>query len=197
MLSLRPAGKDQSPESAGFDRFDRPRTVHAPELRNAMIKIRRPVAAELPALAALWNQAWHDGHAAHVPEELIALRTLDTFEARLGPLLDTTRVADLDGELAGFCSLKGDELNQLMVNAVARGTGAATALIVNAEARMRAGGTETAWLSCVIGNDRAAAFYRKNGWHLERTFIDELDTSDSSYPLEVWRFEKLLKPPFD
>jgi GNAT superfamily N-acetyltransferase len=162
-----------------------------------MIKIRRPFDSELPALAAIWNEAWHDGHAAHVPEELIAMRTLDDFETRLGRMLDTTRVADVDGVLAGFCSLKGDELNQLMVNAVARGTGAATALIVNAEARMRAGGTETAWLSCVIGNDRAAAFYRKSGWHLERTFVEELDTSHSPFPMEVWRFEKLLKPPFE
>ncbi|WP_417518879.1 GNAT family N-acetyltransferase [Minwuia sp.] len=158
-----------------------------------MIKIRRPSEDEIPALARIWYTAWHDGHAAHVPAELTAIRTEESFRIRLADMLVSTRIAAVDGKPVGFCSLKGDELYQIMVSAEARGTPAATALMTNAEARLRAGGTEVAWLSCVIGNERAAAFYRKSGWHLARTFVEELATLDAPYPLEVWRFEKVLK----
>jgi GNAT superfamily N-acetyltransferase len=88
--------------------------------------------------------------------------------------------------------LKGDELYQLYVSAQARGTGVAAALIADAEARLRAGGVQTAWLGCAIGNDRAARFYEKSGWHRAGTVVERLETSSGEFPLEVWRYEKSL-----
>ena len=95
---------------------------------------------------------------------------------------------------AGFCIVKGDELYQLFVSAPSRGSGAAAALIADAEARLAESGVETAWLACAIGNERAARFYEKCGWTRVGTMLNRLDTSTGQFPLEVWRFEKCLRP---
>jgi ribosomal protein S18 acetylase RimI-like enzyme len=88
--------------------------------------------------------------------------------------------------------LKGDELYQLYVAAQSRGSGVAAALIDDAEAELAKAGVRTAWLACAIGNDRAARFYEKRGWHRTGTMINQLETTAGIYPLEVWRYEKAL-----
>ena len=87
---------------------------------------------------------------------------------------------------------KDDELYQLYVSAQARGTGAAQKLIAEVEERLASRGIRTAWLACAIGNDRAARFYEKSGWHLARNFVSELPVPDGIFRLEVWRYEKDL-----
>jgi ribosomal protein S18 acetylase RimI-like enzyme len=88
--------------------------------------------------------------------------------------------------------LKGDELYQLYVSAHARGSGVAAALIADAEARLSEAGVATAWLACAIGNDRAARFYEKCGWRRAATIVSQLDTTNGTFALEVWRYEKSL-----
>jgi ribosomal protein S18 acetylase RimI-like enzyme len=56
---------------------------------------------------------------------------------------------------------------------------------------MRAAGVETAWLACAVGNDRAARFYEKQGWHRAGTVMHEPDDS-GGFVFEVWRYEKRL-----
>jgi ribosomal protein S18 acetylase RimI-like enzyme len=93
----------------------------------------------------------------------------------------------------GFCIVKADELYQLYVSSQARGSGAAAALVADAEARLAQSGVQTAWLACAIGNERAARFYEKCGWKRAGTMISQLDTKEGIFPLEVWRYEKVLK----
>ena len=88
--------------------------------------------------------------------------------------------------------IKGDELYQLFVTAQARGSGAAVALIDDAEMRLSNRDVDTAWLACAVGNDRAARFYEKRGWRRVGTMINQAETSDGPLPLEVWRYEKFL-----
>lgn len=102
------------------------------------------------------------------------------------------RVALADGEPLGFCIVEGDELYQLFVAAQARGSGVAAALMDDAEAAMAAAGVGTAWLACAIGNDRAARFYEKRGWHKVGTMRSRLPVPGGVFELEVWRFEKRL-----
>jgi hypothetical protein len=78
------------------------------------------------------------------------------------------------------------------LSAGSRGSGVAAALIDDAEARLLATGVETARLGCAIGNERAARFYEKRGWHRVGTMISRLDTSFGEYLLEVRRYEKKL-----
>jgi GNAT superfamily N-acetyltransferase len=97
------------------------------------------------------------------------------------------------GAPVGFCIVRGDELYQLFVSAQSRGSGVAAALIADAEARLSATGAETAWLACAIGNERAARFYEKCGWHRAGTTMNQVETSNGTFPLEVWRYEKSLR----
>jgi GNAT superfamily N-acetyltransferase len=106
--------------------------------------------------------------------------------------LADTRVIGPTGAPLGFAMLKGDELYQLYVAAAARGTGVATALIADAEVRIAATGATTAWLTCAIGNDRAARFYEKSGWHRASVVTSRLETPGGVFLLDVWRYEKVV-----
>jgi ribosomal protein S18 acetylase RimI-like enzyme len=91
--------------------------------------------------------------------------------------------------------LKDDELYQLYVSAEARGSGVASVLMADAEARLGAAGYDVGWLACAIGNDRAARFYEKSGWRRVATEVYLAEAPGHTIPLEVWRYEKRLRPP--
>lgn len=154
--------------------------------------IRTPEVSEIGALARLWHAGWQDAHAAVVPAELARRRTLESFEDRLPAMLPDIRVAGDLGMPLGFCAIRHDELDQLFVAPEGRGTGIAAALVADAERRLAAQGVTTAWLACAIGNDRAARFYEKCGWHRAGTVVHHLDTIDGPFDLDVWRYEKTV-----
>jgi ribosomal protein S18 acetylase RimI-like enzyme len=147
---------------------------------------------EIDHLAGLWYEGWQHAHAQILPAELRRLRTLDSFREKLQAALPDTRVVGPRGAPSGFCITKGDELYQIYVSAQARGSGAARALMADAEARLAKSGVETAWLSCAIGNHRAARFYEKSGWRRVGVVIYQAETFTGPFPLEVWRYEKRL-----
>lgn len=156
------------------------------------MQVRAAEAAEIGALARIWYDGWQDAHAEILPEELKRIRTLESFRERLQAALADLRVAGPQGAPVGLCIIKGDELYQLYVTADARGTGTAAALLADGETRMAANGEATAWLACAIGNQRAARFYEKCGWHRVGNMINQLATPTGIFPLEVWRYEKAL-----
>jgi ribosomal protein S18 acetylase RimI-like enzyme len=155
--------------------------------------IRTAEVSEIDALARLWRDGWRDAHEAIVPKELARLRTPESFRARMADGLSDVRVLGPIGAPLGFCMLKGDELYQLYVSAAARGSGTAATLIADGEARLAAAGVEIAWLACAIGNDRAARFYEKSGWHRARTITSKLETPEGTFLLDVWRYEKRVR----
>jgi GNAT superfamily N-acetyltransferase len=157
-----------------------------------MAAIRGALPTELDQLATIWHDGWHEAHAHLMPDELTRLRTFESFRDRLRAALAELRVAGPSGEPVGFCLIKGDELYQLFVSASGRGTGAAAALVGDAEVRLAGRGVQRAWLACAIGNDRAARFYEKCGWTRVGTMINEAETSRGPFSLEVWRYEKQL-----
>ncbi len=156
------------------------------------MKVRSAEERDLDQLAQVWFDGWHEAHAQIVPPGLTRLRTLESFRDRLRAALPDVRVVDASGAPVGFSVLKGDELYQLFVSAQARGSGVAAALIADAEVRLRATGVQTAWLACAIGNERAARFYQKCGWHRVGTMLNQAETSAGTFPLDVWRYEKRL-----
>ncbi len=159
---------------------------------NQPLNVRPAEAVEVGHLARLWHDGWQDAHARIVPQELIGFRTLENFTSRLRDAVAHARVIGPVGAPLGFYLLKGDELDQFYVSAQARGSGVAAALIADAEARLAAQGVGTAWLACAIGNERAARFYEKCGWHRAGTVISRLELPNGPFPLEVWRYEKPL-----
>jgi GNAT superfamily N-acetyltransferase len=102
-------------------------------------------------------------------------------------------VAGTAQRLHGFCIVKGDELDHLFVASHARGSGAAAALLADAEAWFTIAGVELAWLGCAIGNDRAARFYEKHGWRRAGVFAHHPETPDGKLTMEAWRYEKRLR----
>ena len=154
--------------------------------------VRPATRADVNAMAALWHEGWHDTHARLMPAEYVGVRTLESFRERLLAALPDTRVVELQGEPAGFCILKADELYQLYVSSAARGTGVAAALLSEAEERLRARGVETGWLACAVGNDRAGRFYEKGGWRRVATVEYQPDAAPGLASMQVWRYEKHL-----
>ena len=160
--------------------------------REHVVSVREAEAGEIDQLTSIWHEGWHEAHAPILPAELTRLRTLESFKARLLEAFPQVRVVGPTGDPIGFCIVKGAELYQLYVSARGRGSGVAAALTADAEQRIAGSGADIAWLSCAIGNHRAARFYEKQGWRRAGTMVYHSDTSAGPYGLEVWRYEKVV-----
>lgn len=155
--------------------------------------LRDAKESEIDVLARIWYDGWRDAHEKILPAELARHRTLESFRDRLHAALSNVRVIATSAEPVGFYMVKGSELYQLFVAAQARGSGTAAMLIADAEGRLSASGVEIAWLACAIGNERAARFYEKCGWRRTGTIVSILEIPNGEFPLEVWRYEKVLR----
>ena len=156
--------------------------------------VRDAEEIEVDRLARVWYDGWHESHAPIVPAELTRLRTLESFRQRLQEDLLNVRVVGPAWRARRILHHQGCRaLSTLRVGTV---TGLGRRGRVDCGRRGPAGrrGVETAWLACAIGNERAARFYEKCGWHRVGTMANRLDTSIGQFPLEVWRYEKSLKP---
>jgi GNAT superfamily N-acetyltransferase len=133
-------------------------------------RLRTAETGDLEAVAAIWSAGWHDGHGGHSPEELTRARTEASFRDRAADRLGDTTVAELDGSVAGFVVVRGDEVEQIYVAAEQRGTGLAVRLLHAAAGIVAEGGHRRAWLAVVSGNARARRFYERSGWIDEGAF---------------------------
>ncbi|MAQ84365.1 MAG: GNAT family N-acetyltransferase [Maritimibacter sp.] len=162
------------------------------DMRNGL-NLRWAEVEEVEPLAQMWRAAWRDGHLGHVPEALVTQRTPELFVQRARDNLARMKVAGPVGRPLGLCIVDEDQLYQLFVAAEARGTGLAGLLLRDAETRMAEDGVRRAWLKCAVGNARAAAFYRRNGWELERTAETRFGQEvGDGIPVETWVFAKTL-----
>ena len=82
-----------------------------------------------------------------------------------------------------------DEVEQIYVDARARGSGVAGVLLRKAEEMVRAAGHETAWLAVVAGNGRARAFYTRQGWVDRGAFSYEAETTAGPMVVPCRRYE--------
>ena len=82
----------------------------------------------------------------------------------------------MDGVVAGFIMVAGDEAEQVYVDRAFRGSGVAALLLTEAERQIAAAGHDVAFLVVVRGNDRAQAFYARQGW---------TDEGDVDYPVRA------------
>jgi GNAT superfamily N-acetyltransferase len=158
-------------------------------------EVRPARPGDAPEIAVIWHDGWRDGHLGHVPEELVAERSMRSFQARTAQRValipgstgpgsanagsaearsadaggtgadgSSTVVALVGAAVAGFVMIVGDEVEQVYVSRVHRGSGVAVALLAEAERIVRAGGHDRAWLAVVPGNIRALRFYKHHGW---------------------------------
>ena len=158
-----------------------------------MTTIRPAGAADMAAVADVWHEGWHSGHAGHVPEGLTALRTLGAFHERTpARVADTTVALGDSGELLGFVMVVGDEVEQVFVGPAGRGTGVAAVLLTEAEKQVAAGGHAQAWLAVVAGNARARRFYEKCGWVDEGDLPYEVTAGGQTWTSPCRRYTKGL-----
>ncbi|HEY0636941.1 MAG TPA: GNAT family N-acetyltransferase [Pseudonocardiaceae bacterium] len=161
-------------------RFPNPllRTESASTVYVAATPVLRPgTAGDAPAVAVIWRDGWRDGHLGHVPDDLLRGRTPESFDRRAAERVADTTVATVEGAVAGFVMIAGDEVEQVYVAAAHRGTGVAAALLAAAERLVADGGHRRAWLAVVAGNGRARRFYERHGWADDGPF-DNVVTTD-------------------
>jgi ribosomal protein S18 acetylase RimI-like enzyme len=155
-----------------------------------MVTLRPARREDAPAVAEIWRSGWRDGHLGHVPDELLAARTDDSFDMRAVERTDDTVVAVVDGAVAGFVMVVGDEVEQVYVAAAHRGTAVAATLLAEAERLVGARGHGHAWLAVVAGNTRARRFYERSGWTDEGLFDHVAEGPDGPIRVPAHRYVK-------
>lgn len=155
--------------------------------------LRAARAGDAAAIAAIWTDGWRDGHLGHVPEELVSVRTPESFRARAAQRVGDTVVAVADGEVAGFIMVAGDEVEQVYVSAAHRGSGVAARLLAEAERLVAAAGHRRAWLAVAGGNARARRFYARSGWVDEGPFEYAAAVSGGTIMVPCHRYAKAVR----
>jgi GNAT superfamily N-acetyltransferase len=139
--------------------------------------LRPATESDVEAIAGLFHRGWHDVHPGRVPDGLTERRTPEAFLDRVMSRVaetDETTVAEVDGRIAGFVMVHESEAEQVYVDRDFRGTTVAAVLLTAAERQIAAAGHGEAFLVVVRGNDRAQAFYARQGW---------VDEGDVDYPV--------------
>lgn len=156
------------------------------------IELRRATPDDAQVVASIWRDGWRDGHLGNVPDELVAVRTPESFSSRAAQRVGDTVVAVVSGAVAGFVMVVDDEVEQVYVSSRHRGTGVAAALLGEAERLVRSNGHEGAWLAVVAGNARARRFYERMGWTDEGVFDYPAASTGSTVPVPCQRYVKRL-----
>ena len=157
--------------------------------------IRPARADEAAVVARIWSDGWADGHRGHVPDELYAFRTGESYLPRATDRIGQTVVAETNGQVVGFAVVADDEVEQVYVDSAARGTGAALALLREAERVIRDAGHPQAWLAVVEGNSRARAFYERAGWHDDGPETYPAEAGDGVVDVPVQKYVRTLTEP--
>jgi ribosomal protein S18 acetylase RimI-like enzyme len=157
------------------------------------VTLRRAALRDAPEVAEIWWVGWQDGHLGFVPQALIDARTEESFGTRSAERVGDTTVAVVDGAVAGFVMVVGDEVEQVYVSRAHRGSGVAAALLDEAERQVRANGHEQAWLAVATGNARARAFYERAGWTDEGPFDYAAAAEDGPIAVPCHRYTRILK----
>ena len=152
------------------------------------VALRPATPADADAVARIWREGWPDGHLGHVPAALVEVRTPESFAQRAADRVADTTVAVVDGEVAGFTMVVGDEVEQVYVSRTHRGSGVAPELLADARRAIGAAGHAVAWLAVATGNDRARRFYERCGWTDEGAFDYAAATESGSTPVPCHRY---------
>lgn len=145
------------------------------------ISIRRGEAGDALAVSVIAARTFYDTFAAGTRPDDMALHLADAYgeEQQRRELLDpeiTTLLLEIDELLAGFAMLRPgstpdcvtgpapQELWRFYIDKPWHGRGAAPALMQRVQSEAVSRGAQTLWLGVWEHNERAKAFYAKNGF---------------------------------
>jgi ribosomal protein S18 acetylase RimI-like enzyme len=139
--------------------------------------VRRYDERDLSRIGLIHSRSRQAAYAGLVPPNALARVTpeeqVEVWRVRMAtlPSPNAPLVVEVDGEVVGFAVGRltpdtGAELTAIHVLPEHRGTGAGKALLDAVVAAFGQWGVSDARLHVVAGNERAQAFYRRNGWHL-------------------------------
>jgi len=154
------------------------------------VTVRPASPDDAQEVARIWYDGWRDGHLGHVPDELLAARTSESFGERAPLRVEDTAVAVVGNEVAGFVMVDDDEVEQVYVSRNHRGTGIAAILLAESERLVAVQGHRRAWLAVATGNDRARRFYARNGWADEGPFDYPAAGPAGPIPVPCHRYAK-------
>ncbi len=158
------------------------------------LELRSATEADILRIAKIWGPAWRDGHLGGVPDELVRIRTPENFVQRSTAIQPHTTLAVVDGRVVGFVAIADDEIDQLFVDAAARGLGIADVLLRAGEDAIAGAGHRDAWLAVVATNARARQFYERNGWADGGEFMYRTDADQGTLEVPCRRYVKQLTP---
>ncbi len=131
------------------------------------MSIRAAVPADVTRLAEVAVAAYADAFAVILEPNALRLRDEAFFAAHFHDALDRLRVAERNGQVAGFSLVSLPHLDMLFVEPVHAGAGVGRALLEDAQQQ----GIST--LECFAANHPARRFYERYGWRLARAYERE------------------------
>ncbi|MFE7844081.1 GNAT family N-acetyltransferase [Microbacterium sp. NPDC057407] len=155
------------------------------------LRVRIATRDDAGTISRIRVDTWRAAYAGLIPQELLdaldadseAERRAARWEELHGDPRGAELVAEVDGIPAGWAALgpsidddrpRSGQLYAIYARPEFWSRGVGHALLLAAEARLRAAGFRHAHLWVLDGNQRAASFYEAHGWYEDgRTMTDE------------------------
>lgn len=160
---------------------------------SADLAIRPAVESDVPEMAAIYMEGWHDSARGLLPEEVIALRTI---EYRINYLSQRCRQAGtlqpIVGTISGVIVAIGcpsataelGEIEHVYVAQTARKQGIGAMMISQMLDMFGRQHIDRAVLWSFEGNEQANSFYQHTGWEpTGRRKLEPIDETDQFLPV--------------
>ncbi len=162
----------------------------SPEKTSA-VTIERAEKTALAEVAAVFHAVWHETQAPLQPTPVASGRDRAFFEHILTKSRSRPLVArDGRGQLLGFVHWEKALIQSLYLAPDARGRGVGSALLAAAEDQIRVSGAAKCALMCLVGNDRARAFYERHGYRVTLNRNVRVAVPRGAVIVKAWRMQK-------
>jgi putative acetyltransferase len=116
------------------------------------------------AVAAVAAASYQAGFAGILEPEVLAARGEAFFAPRLAEAGARLRIVERLGRVLGFCLMTEGHIDMLFVAPEGQGSGAGSALLVDAEVRGACS------LECFAANRAARDYYERHGWRVASAY---------------------------
>ena len=135
--------------------------------------IRAAAPADVNAIIALSLKVTLENYPQFLGEDAVkAFIATGAVAQYATDTLERTFVFELEGEIIGVATLNANEVEQMLVNTAYHRQGIGAQLLHHAEGLLFQQYNPLI-LKTFPNNESAIAFYQRNGWQIEHTFVDE------------------------